>query len=629
MALDGVTLAHLIQETRPLLSGARIDKIHQPEKEEIHFILRQQGQTLRLLLNASATASRLHLTGQNKKNPASPPMFCMILRKHLEGGKILQISQENLERTVTFAIQNYNEYGDLKTYHLHLEIMGKHSNLLLTDPDSNTILDGLKRYSHAVSHHREVLPGRPYIAPPDQGKHIITQESHWQRLLLGSDLNQTLSKLLVQLCDGVSPDLAREIIVRSGLDLNVRLSACGEVDLNRLFQNYLLLGNPCATDLPLEPCLYFDPPQSGGLSGVFRVPVAFSFTPYQQYFGLTCQRLKSLQHTVASFYELKNDRNQLEARRNSLARIVQDLLSHLTRKLANYEESMCQAKSSLNHQKHGELLIANLYRLSAGMTEITAQDLYEESLPELTIPLDPLLSGIENAQRYFRLYYKAKSTLNNLSPMHTSVSEESQYLQTLQLFLAQASDLAELNDIHQELVQQGYIAAKHKGGKHKRAAQPEPSKPRCFSSSQGRLIFVGKNNQQNEYLSLRQGQPKDLWLHVKNTPGSHVLIPLAADEEFPDDRTLEEAAALAVFFSQARGSSQVAVDYTHVKNLKKPKGSKPGMVIYRQNWTLYLTPRPEDLTALLQSATAMPDERSTPTEQNPRPDNDSIRLRRS
>ncbi|MDR3289330.1 MAG: NFACT family protein, partial [Peptococcaceae bacterium] len=244
MALDGVTLAHLIKELHPLLTGARIDKIQQPEKEEVHFLLRQPRQSLRLLFNAGATAPRFHLTEESKKNPPSPPMFCMILRKHLEGGKILDISQENLERTVTFAIQNFNEHGDMKTYHLHLEIMGKHSNLLLVDPESNALLDGLKRYTHAVSRHREILPGRPYIPPPSQGKLVLHQEKDWQTILLRADLDRSLPQLLVDLFDGVSPELSREIVVRSGLELGVSLSECGEIDLNRLFQNYVLLANP-------------------------------------------------------------------------------------------------------------------------------------------------------------------------------------------------------------------------------------------------------------------------------------------------------------------------------------------------------------------------------------------------
>lgn len=602
MALDGVTIAHLINELNPLLSGARIDKIQQPEKEEIHLLLRQQGHSYRLLLNAGATMPRFHLTTISKKNPPSPPMFCMILRKHLEGGKFLGFSQQNLERTVTMAVQSYNEYGDLTVLHLHLEIMGKHSNLLLVDPASNLILDGLKRYSHSVSRHREVLPGRIYIAPPSQGKVEVSREEQWRETLMAAELDKTIPKIIVEHFAGISPELAQEITVRSGLDIDCRLAQCGEIDINRLFQNYALLARP-ASQPKTEPCLYFNPPGKNSLNQNLNVPLAFSFVPFQQFFGLYIKKTSDLNTAIAEFYELKNASNNLEARRGSLQRLVRELQAHLAKKIAVFEETISSARQSLIYQKWGELLLANLYRLSPGIKEISVEDFYDDTLPLLTIPLNPLLSGIENAQRYFRLYNKAKATIQKTTPLHKNALEELQYLDSLNFSLQNVSNPIELDEIHQELAAQGYIAVKQpkKPAKPKRSPQAEPSKPRIFLSSQGRQILVGKNNLQNEWLALKQGKPHDLWLHVKNIPGSHVLVPLKEGEEFPDDRTLEEAAALAVFFSQARDSSLVPVDYTHVKQLKKPKGSKPGMIVYEQNWTLYITPEKETMHALLQT----------------------------
>lgn len=619
MALDGVTLAHLIKELNPLLRGARIDKIQQPEKEEIHLVLRQLGQTLRLLLNAGATSPRLHLTDITKKNPVSPPMFCMILRKHLEGGKILEVIQERLERTVTLIIQNYNEYGDLAQWHLHLEIMGKHSNLLLVDPVTNTILDGLKRYSHAVSRHREVLPGRPYLAPPSQGKISVDNEEDWRQALFAGEWDRPLPGLLVERFDGISPELAREIIVRAGLEFDIRLTQCGDIDLNRLFQSYTLLADPASLSA-LEPCLYFEMASSGTASLNFnpsgQPPAAFSFLPFQQYYGLFCQKARTLNEAVARFYELKSGSNQLEARRGTLRRLVRDAQAHLDKKLANYEETLNNAGQSLIYRKWGELLTANLYRIQLGATSVELEDYTEETLPYISIPLDPLLNGNDNAQRYYRLYNKAKATIQKTTPLQASAQVELLYLGSLLLALEQASSQAELEEISEELAEQGYISGKSaaktnkagqsrqtkkgfKGHKAAKSPRPEPSKPRIFTSSQGRLILVGKNNRQNDRLAMKQGNPQDLWLHVKNIPGSHVLIPLNENEEFPDDQTLEEAAALAIFFSQARGSSQVPVDYTHVKQLKKPNAAKPGMVVYEQNWTLYLTPKDEVLQRLL------------------------------
>ena len=607
MALDGVTLAYLVDELAPQLIGARIDKIFQPEKDEIHFLLRQQG-SRRLLLSTNATSPRFHLTQENKKNPPFPPMFCMILRKHLEGGKLVSLHQSDLERVVTFDIQNYNERGDLVTLHLHLEIMGKHSNLILVDPATNTILDGLKRYSHALSRYREVLPGRVYLAPPSQGKRPpIEDEELWRKALYEEDLDRPITGALLALFAGISPELAREMVIQAGLTTEIHLHQCGDIDLSRLFQAYRRLSNPDGVP-DLQPCLYYN-------SANQSRPVAFTFTPFQQYQELRMENVSSLNDAITGFYQSKSNNNTLESKRGSLRKIVQEQHSHFNKKLKIYKEAETSAKSGLAYQKWGELLTANLYRIPEGSPEITVEDYYDPALSSVAIPLNPHISAIDNSQHYYKLYNKAKATLLKTKPLKEAALEEVKYLGSLQVSLDQASTLAELDEIHIELVGQGYVAGKHlkkdtfkpkKGrlntkSKAKVKAPKESIHPRVYRSSQGRVIFVGKNNAQNDWLTMRKGRPTDLWLHVKIIPGSHVLIPLEDGEEFPDDTTLEEAAALAIYYSQARGSSQVPVDYTHVKQIKKPNSAKPGMVIYDQNWTLYLTPKPEILERLLAS----------------------------
>ncbi|HUX46503.1 MAG TPA: NFACT RNA binding domain-containing protein, partial [Desulfosporosinus sp.] len=605
--LDGVTLAYLVDELAPQLIGARIDKIFQPEKDEIHFLLRQQG-SRRLLLSTNATSPRFHLTQENKKNPPFPPMFCMILRKHLEGGKLVSLHQSDLERVVTFDIQNYNERGDLVTLHLHLEIMGKHSNLILVDPATNTILDGLKRYSHALSRYREVLPGRVYLAPPSQGKRPpIEDEELWRKALYEEDLDRPITGVLLALFAGISPELAREMVIQAGLTTEIHLHQCGDIDLSRLFQAYRRLSNPDGVP-DLQPCLYYN-------SANQSRPVAFTFTPFQQYQELRMENVPSLNDAITGFYQSKSNNNTLESKRGSLRKIVQEQHSHFNKKLKIYKEAETSAKSGLAYQKWGELLTANLYRIPEGSPEITVEDYYDPALSSVAIPLNPHISAIDNSQHYYKLYNKAKTTLLKTKPLKEAALEEVKYLGSLQVSLDQASTLAELDEIHIELVGQGYVAGKHlkkdtfkpkKGrlntkSKAKVKAPKESIHPRIYRSSQGRVIFVGKNNAQNDWLTMRKGRPNDLWLHVKIIPGSHVLIPLEDGEEFPDDTTLEEAAALAIYYSQARGSSQVPVDYTHVKQIKKPNSAKPGMVIYDQNWTLYLTPKPEILERLLAS----------------------------
>ncbi|MDR3601487.1 MAG: NFACT RNA binding domain-containing protein [Desulfosporosinus sp.] len=608
MALDGVTLAYLVKELAPQLIGARIDKIHQPEKDEIHFQVRQQQGSLRLLLSTSATSARFHLTQENKKNPTSPPMFCMILRKHLEGGKITSLHQSELERVITFDVQNYNDRGDLVALQLHLEIMGKHSNLILVDPMTNTILDGLKRYSHALSRFREVLPGRIYLAPPSQGKRPpLADEELWRQTLYEENLDHPVTGVLLARFAGISPELAREIVIRAGLTTEIRLDQCGEIEFSRLFQAYRRLSDPEGVPA-LQPCLYYK-------SALPSPPTAFTFTPFQQYQELRRETVPSLNDAILGFYQSKSTNNTLESKRGSLRKVVQEQHTHFSKKLKIYDEAATSAQSGLAYQKWGELLTANLYNISQGATEVTVEDYYDSSLSTMTIPLNPHLSPIDNAQRYYKRYNKAKATLRQTKPLQAAALEEMKYLASLLVSLDQASTLAELDEIHVELIGQGYVTGKHlkkdtfKPKKGRLNAKPKAKvkapkvsiHPRVYRSSQGRVILVGKNNAQNDWLSLHKGKPNDLWLHVKVIPGSHVLIPLEEGEEFPDDATLEEAAALAIYYSQARGSSQVAVDYTHVKQLKKPNSAKPGMVIYEQNWTLYLTPKPEILEQLLTS----------------------------
>ncbi|MDQ7094782.1 NFACT RNA binding domain-containing protein [Desulfosporosinus sp. PR] len=608
MALDGVTLAYLVNELAPQLKGARIDKIFQPEKEEIHIQLRLPQGNRKLLLNAGATTPRFHLTGESKKNPPSPPMFCMILRKHLEGGKLVGLYQKELERVITFAIQNYNDRGDLVTLHLHLEIMGKHSNLILVDPATETILDGLKRYSHALSRYREVLPGRTYLSPPSQGKIPPTEnEDRWRQAFSPDDLDRLLTKVLLAHFAGISPELAWEIVIQAGLTADTYLHQCGDIDLSRLFQAYRRLGNPEGTP-EISPCLYYPP-------GFKASPSAFTFVPFQQYQDLILKKAPSLNEALESFFSARFSANVLEAKRGSLRKVVQEQQTHFRKKLNVYAEAISSAESSLAYQRWGELLTANLHRIPPGSPEITVEDYYDPALSAVIIPLDPHLSAIDNAQRYYKLYNKAKATLLKAKQLQESAVSEVNYLDSLRVSLEQAASLPELNEIQLELVDQGYLSGKHlknEASKVKKGRSPAKAKaksslkspkekihPRVYRSSQDRIIYVGKNNAQNDWLSLRKGKPNDLWLHVKQIPGSHVLVPLEEGEEFPDDATLEEAAALAIYYSQSRGSSQVAVDYTHVKQLKKPNSAKPGMVIYDQNWTLYLTPKQEILERLL------------------------------
>jgi predicted ribosome quality control (RQC) complex YloA/Tae2 family protein len=653
MSLDSLTLHHLIGELSPQLVDARVDRIHQPEKDEIHLHLRPKisggerfSGPIRLLLNAGSTSARLHTTQEVKPNPTTPPMFCMLLRKYLEGARLLDIRQDGLDRVVILVFQNYNERGDRQEYLLNLEIMGKHSNLILINPQTGTVLDGIRRYSHALSRHREILPGRPYIPPPAQQKNLPADETTWAETLLAHEtsLDLPITGALLKALTGMSPELARELTARAGLTPDATLNQCGQIDLSRLYQAYaeLLLNRDTGA---LDPTLYYPSPHLS----LRHTPTAFAFTGYTQFADLHAQRVPTLNEAVRLFYESRALSNKKEAARGSLRRVIQDANAHTGKKVSIYQDAINKAAQTLPTQKIGELLMANIYRIPPQATEITVEDytqatpppptsndpspLPSASCPLITIPLDPQLSPVDNAQLYYRRYNKAKAALEKTKPLLEAVQTEYAYLQSLLVNIDLAQTPQELTEIHTELIEQNYIAktsnhtkapghtkasghtkvsgqanvssqAKTNRTKKQKAKSPAaepPSRPHQYLSSAGRTIIVGRNNTQNDRMTWREARPHDLWLHVKNIPGSHIIVPLEEDQEFPDDTTLLEAAALAIHFSQAAQSSHVPVDYTHVAQIKKPKGAKPGMVVYDQNWTLYLTPDPSVVSTLLAS----------------------------
>ncbi|MDR0434110.1 MAG: NFACT family protein [Gracilibacteraceae bacterium] len=621
MALDSVTLRSLLAELRPLLLGLRVDKATQAEKDEVCLHLRGPGLSRRLLLNASAAAARLHLTERVKKSPAAAPMFCMVLRKYLEGARITDLSQggaggRNWERVAVLTAENYNERGDRQPYLLYLEIMGKHSNLILVDAISGLILDGLRRYSRQVSRYREVLPGRPYIFPPAQDKANVSldespeAETFARRLLAGGTECLARDALLREFA-GVSPELAREICLRAGLDADAAVDALGLVDYRRLRQEYgcFFAPEPPATDARV----YYEAAESGP-------PLAFSFIPYLQYGRWRGVRQPSLNAALETYYYGREQFHHMEATRGSLRKVTRDQMERLLKKSHIYEKSLAQAEKDLVSRRRGELLTAYIYALQPGAKEAVLADYNEPGAPEVVVALDPRLNAVQNAQRYFRQYAKARSVLSTNRPLLAAAQAEVEYLRTLRLSVDQAATPEELGEVYLELAEQGFIAGKQnerkqeagkqgkgagkrgRGGRSPKTAPPA-SRPHVYLSATGHTIIVGRNNRQNDRMTWKQAQSRDMWLHVKDIPGSHVIIPLAEGQEFPDDRTLLDGAALAVYFSQARGSSHVPVDYTHVRQIKKPGGARPGMVVYEQNWSLFITPAEEDIKRLLAAET--------------------------
>lgn len=588
MAFDGPVLAAVTRELNDNLLNSRIEKIYQPAAGEIVMLLHDRRQKARLVLSADAREARVHITSEVRENPMTPPLFCMVLRKHLEGGRIVKFAQTGLERVLHIHVEAVDELGRLAEKVLVHEIMGKHSNIILLDPAGNTILDGIHRYSHAVSRHREVLPGRTYIAPPQQEKAdpLTVTEDAFREAVWQAPEQQTLAKTLLAGFSGLSPQTCREIVARSGIPPDTAVGICGDYELQKLWQSFAALAQDIASGC-FRPTLVLD---TAGQA------LAFSAI------DLTVEENRIKEHgpmndILDRYFALRRQKTGLEQRKNHLLQTVTQEKEKLTKKLAIYEAALAEAADAGKYKITGELLTANLYRLPKGGTEAEVINYYDPAGATMVIELDPRLTPAENAQQYFRKYAKAKTGAEFALAQKEPVQAEVYYLDSVLSNLAQAENLAEVNEIRTELAEQGYIKEKPVQRKAKTGAgsEGEPLAPLEFLSSDGLTILVGRNNRQNDRLTLRTAQPEDIWLHVKDIPGSHVIIRCSHLAGTPD-RTLAEAAELAAYYSKARASANVPVDYTRRKHVHKPKGAKPGMVIYEQQRTLYVTPVEKTVT---------------------------------
>lgn len=584
MAFDGIFMAAVTRELQQLLVGGRVEKVYQPEREELHIILRNEGQKYRLLINASAQMARIHIAQQGKENPTTPPMYCMVLRKHLEGGKLVGIQQPGLERILKLSFMAYDELGELKEKLLMVEVMGKHSNIVLVDAETGTILDGIKRYSHAVSRHREVLPGREYLSPPSQNKLYLpdcSQETFYQ-VLLSEKLDSKVQKVLLKALDGFSPLLCREVLLRAGLDEELTLNVCGDYELNKLWQQLLEI-KTCLEQGTFQPTLIFNP--QGGVEDFAAIPLS-QFSGYPS-------KTASAQEIVDTFYNLKQDQNRFRQISTDLIKQVEEHIQRVEKKLAIQLENLLAAEKADEFRIYGELLTANLHQIQRGQQQITLPNYYDPDFAEVTIPLDPQFSGAENAQNYFKKYGKIKNSGKTARQYVTEYQLELDYLRSVVNNLELATSVEDLEEIRQELASEGYVKVKEvRKGKGKTTTEKAEQAPLTFTSVDGLTILVGKNNRQNDRLTLREARETDVWLHTKDIPGSHVIIRTAGDEV--PDSTLEQAAQLAAWYSKAREAQKVPVDYTLRKHVHKPKGAKPGMVIYDSQKTLYIDPKVPD-----------------------------------
>ncbi len=580
MALDGITTSAIVSELKADLLGGRIDKIHQPVADEIRMTVRIPGSGARkLILSANSAHPRMHLTESSRENPMTAPLFCMVLRKHLAGGKLIGILQPDFERIIILQVESANEMGDITTKSLILEIMGKHSNLILTD-ENGKILDSIKRVTHEKSSVREVLPGKQYVFPPSQNKKnplLAVQEDFLQGLHLQE--GRKLQEFLYQTYTGISPVMAGEICTRAGLDASDACHQITEAAALQLFSVFSQTMEEIRKEQYL-PAVYY---QENG-----RI-LDFAVLKMTQFKSLPQKQYESISALLEGFYQERDNAAHIRQKAQDMRKLVMNHIERCVKKKEIHLKTRQETKGMELWKKKGELLTANIYAVPQGVTTFRTVDYYEEAMPEIEIAIDPAKTTAENAQKYFAKYNKAKRTLAALETQEKQNEEELVYLESVLNALENAKEDADLSEIRTELAESGFLRRQvQKKGQQK----PQRSKPLHYISSDGYEILVGKSNLQNDELTLRTAEPTDLWLHTKDIPGSHVIIRTGGKSELPE-ATMEEAANLAAFFSKAKNSSMVPVDYTQRKNVKKPNGAKPGMVIYLTNKTIYIHPDEE------------------------------------
>lgn len=568
MSFDGLFTRAITHEFASLLKGGRINKIHQPYKNEIVLVIRANGGTHKLLLSVHPSYARAQLTTESYENPSEPPMFCMLLRKHLEGHILEDIHQVGLDRMIIFEVKGRNEIGDISYKQLIVEIMGRHSNIIVVDKTRNMILDSIKHISFAVNTHRAIQPGQEYIAPPVQSK-LNSLEATEEEVLRCIDFNAgKLDKQLVENFAGISPLFAKEIIFEAGIANRITLPKTFVSMMDKINKHQY---SPALTTSENKESFYLMP--LAHLKGDTKTFPSLSELLDRYYFGKAVRdRVKQQAHDLERF--IINEKEKNEKKIKKLLITVED------------------AKNADKYQLYGELLTANIYAMKKGMKEIEVSNYYDEFEGTISIPLNPQKTPSENAQKFFTKYQKAKTALIKAHEQLEKAYEEVAYFDSL-LQQVEAASTKDIAEIREELVEGGYLRDRQKKGTKKKILKITLDQ---YIASDGTEILVGKNNKQNDYLTNKLAGKDEIWLHTKDIPGSHVVI----RHSDPSEETILEAAQLAAYFSKARNSSSVPVDYTRIRHVKKPSGAKPGYVIYENQQTVYVTPD-EDMVMKLGS----------------------------
>lgn len=572
MAFDGITVSAMVKELNDTLAGGRINKIAQPENDELLITARGSQGQCRLLLSASASLPLLYFTDKNKPSPLIAPNFCMLLRKHIGNAKIIRITQPGLERVVIMELEHLNDLGDVCQKKLILELMGKHSNLIFTD-ENDMILDSIKHISSNMSSVREVLPGRPYFIPRTQEKQdpLTITEEEFSRLI--GSASCPAAKAVYTSLTGISPLLASEMCFRSNLSPELSAEDLNQEQMQALFTAFSGIRTQILEKAYAPQIIYRE-----------KEPVEYSVLPLMQ-FGSDyhAEISDSVSAMLYTYYAAKEVLTRIRQKSSDLRRIVQTALERNQKKFALQKKQMKDTAKKDKYKVYGELINTYGYGLSEGCKSFEALNYYTNET--ITIPLDPTLSPQQNAKKYFDRYNKLKRTEEALTLQIQDTESEIAHLESIRTSLDIALEETDLAQIKAELVEYGYIK-KHDFSKKRTAAQK--SKPFHYLSSDGYDIYVGKNNYQNEELTFKFATGNDWWFHAKGMPGSHVIVK-SRNEELPD-RVFEEAGKLAAYYSKGRTAPKVEIDYIQKKHIKKPNGAKPGFVVYYTNYSLMAEP---------------------------------------
>ncbi|HSH36174.1 Rqc2 family fibronectin-binding protein [Schnuerera sp.] len=576
MSLDGIVTRAIVNELNSTILGGRVDKIYQHEKDEILINIYNKGKNRKLLISASSNNPRIHLTNYIKSNPSSPPMFCMLLRKHLSGGIILNIEQFYMDRIIFIDISSIDELGNATEKRLIVEIMGKYSNIILIDKNTFKIIDSIKRVTPDMSRVRQVLPGIEYNHPHQNNKinPLELNEEQFLHLIDQENGKKQIYKFFYSNYIGLGPLVSKEICFQANIDIDRPIASLIAKEKEEIFFIFMKIVNSIREE-NYKPILI-----KNDFGGNYK---AFYTLDIQQ-FGHDKIYLDSISKVLDDYY-IKNDTlDRVYQKGQSLRKSVQIKLERSLNKLAKQKQELLDSQNREKYKIYADLISANLYRIDKGLEKVELENFYSEYMDKIIVPLNKKYSPAENAQRYYKRYSKLKNANLLLLKQIPETQEEIEYLENVLNSIEHCTEVIELEEIKEELIKEGYLKSKGKKKQKKQTA----SKPHHYISSDGFHIFIGKNNKQNDFLTLKTARKEDLWFHVQKMPGSHVII--RSENQIVPEKTLEEAALLAAYYSKGKNSTNVPVDYTEKKDVKKPKNAKTGMVIYENFNTIFVTP---------------------------------------